>query len=298
MSPVKFSHNTRQRFTIGFWGDRVLVLAEATPSTDARATASVFYGSDTRLALTCFVRADFRRLPPPPSRWYRCSVTRTRTCCTVPRGISCTHSRTAKLVSIAGTLLLLIVCAASSQTLQDGPGEWQYLTNENALETKKYLVLIGEVEDGGAQWIITRRCWSGLPVLQARAEEQGDALDLDHVYSSILRKNCTSRHGCTDAVRLWKYKTRYRVDSDPVGTWIWRYGWDSDGGWEQLWLEETWYGSKERGYTVGHSIDRLLSGDRLAIEISPSMGIAVFITAGFAEAKATFCGQEPWIEKE
>ena len=160
-----------------------------------------------------------------------------------------------KLASIAGTVLL-IAWAASAQTLQDGPGEWQYLTHESALETTKALVLVGEIEGAGATWIITRRCWSGLPVLQSKAEKQGDALDFDHVYSEIVRRNCTTRGGCKDAIRVWKYDTRYRVDSGPVQNWIWRYGWDSDGGWEQLWLSERWYGGKEQGYTVGHSIYR------------------------------------------
>lgn len=200
--------------------------------------------------------------------------------------------RSLRKIGVTG-VMILVAAAGASQTFQDGPAQWKYWTHETALETKKALVLVGQVENGGASWTIARYCWTGLPVLQSKAASQGGALDIDHVYKDVsLRKDCGAG-GCKKIVYAWFYKTRYRVDSGPLGNWRWRYGWDSDGGWEQLWLKEGWSGNDEDGWTAHHSMDKLLSGNRLAIEISPSVGVVVFNTAGFEEARAAFCGDEP-----
>ncbi len=74
------------------------------------------------------------------------------------------------------------------------------------------------------------------------------------------------------------------------------YGFDSDGGWEFLWRREAYYsnlGSEQA--KAGHSMDRLFMGERLAIEISASKGVAVFNTAGFEEALNEWCGGQPLI---
>ena len=46
-------------------------------------------------------------------------------------------------------------------------------------------------------------------------------------------------------------------------------GWDSDGGWEQLWLSERWYGGKEQGYTVGRAAYRAPRVPRAAPSAPP-----------------------------
>ena len=131
-------------------------------------------------------------------------------------------------------------------------------------------------------------------MLQSGAAVQGDALDIDHVYKDVsLRKDCTVGGGCREIIYAWFYKTRLRVDDNPVKTWRWRYGWDSDGGFEQLWMKKSWSGNDKDGWTAHHSMDELLSGDRLVLEISSSKGVVVFNTARFEEARSAFCGDEP-----
>ena len=49
------------------------------------------------------------------------------------------------------------------------------------------------------------------------------------------------------------------------------------------------------GVFASHLLDELFIGDRLVVEISPSKGVVVFNTAGFAEARAEYCsGKEQY----
>ena len=65
---------------------------------------------------------------------------------------------------------------------------------------------------------------------------------------------------------------------------------DAENGVEQLYMIEAWYSSSDfEGVRPGHSADLMLVGDRLALEIGPVKGVAVFNTTGFEEALTDFC---------
>ena len=129
-----------------------------------------------------------------------------------------------------------------AQPVQTDWGDWYYLETSTALETAEWLILYGET-DLGVTWILTRRCDTGMPMLQSKVQNQGEALDLDHAYykPNVIRSYAGRVQTAARVVAAWLYDTRVRVDSLPIRKVIWRYGWDSDGGWEQLWLAVDFY---------------------------------------------------------
>lgn len=201
------------------------------------------------------------------------------------------------------TVLLAVLAAmpATAQQIKTEWGDWQYLKTTSALEVTEHLVLYGQTPSG-TLWIVTRSCSAGVPVLRSKVARQGQALDLDRVYF-VSKVSSSGRRDCwpsTGLCRGWRYKTRVRVDDLPIREWTWMYGLDTDGGWEYLWMNESFYSSTRfEGSRAAHSIDELLVGDRLAIEISASKGVAVFNTTGFAKALAEYCGgQKPYVYED
>ena len=196
--------------------------------------------------------------------------------------------------------LVMIAPSLAAQPVPTGHGSWYFWRHESELETVDYLVLYGQIE-GGMTWTLARECKHGVPSLMALAENQGDAIDMDHVYYQMaIDKRGRSISGSGMGVEFpgWLYKTRYKVDSGEVKTRVWMYGFDSDGGVEQLYKVKKWMkfrtdkddqGNLQWKWDAGHGIDDMLSGDKLVIEISPSRGIAVFYTSGFQEAFREHC---------
>ena len=157
---------------------------------------------------------------------------------------------------------MLAAAVANAET-----GLWRHHGTESALESVDYLLLDAEVEE--RIWTLVRRCDLKEAWIQSSASHVGEALDYNLSYV-----RWTGR----DWVRY--YKTRIRRDEQPIMEWTWRYGYNEDFGVESLTLWEP------------SSIDKLLLGDRFAMEISAARGVAVFDTTGFGEALNTFCPTE------
>ena len=171
---------------------------------------------------------------------------------------------------------------AGAQQIETAWGDWQYLEHTTALESNSYLVLYGYT-DAGVGWILTRNCRTGQPILQAQVQAQGDAIELARAYLWNVFNRGRKEYA-------WHYDTRVRVDDKPIRERHWRYGWDPDDGWEQLWRKVDFYSEVGKDEVFGrHLIDDLLTGDTLAVEISPTKGVAVFNTTGFAGARDQYC---------
>ena len=176
-----------------------------------------------------------------------------------------------------------------------GHGEWQHYVHETALETTEYLVLYGKVENPEMQWTLLRECRTAVTVLQAMVSEQGEAVEISRAFyrGPTVGSNTGKVYRCWTGIGLcagWQYHTRFRVDSDDIRERRWMYGWDAESGVEQLYMIEAWHNSSRfEGVRPGHSADLMLVGDRLALEIGPVKGVAVFNTAGFEEALTDFC---------
>lgn len=198
-----------------------------------------------------------------------------------------------KLIHVAMCFIVVATIAGA----QEGLGDWEYVEKATALETTRHLILRGYTENS-SEYIISRTCDHGVVQLISRAADQGDAFDIDLVYyrSSMYR---SGKAGCDIVSGLcngWQYKTKTRVDRDPIMRHTWMYAFDSDGGWEYLWSRMAYHrklGAEQN--TAGHSRDSLFMGERLAIEISSTKGVAVFDTSRFAEALDAWCGGQPLI---
>ena len=191
--------------------------------------------------------------------------------------------------TLTAAVLVVAATICTSQQINTGFGEWQYLEQMSALETAKWLLLYGHTEQGST-WIIGRRCDSHSRVLMAYAASQGDAVDIGKI---VRRRECVvnwnSTVGCDLYADTTRYKTRYKIDDDDV-TWVnWYYGFDLNAGLETLSI--MWYDRKAGGFTPNRPdiVDRMVSGDRLAIEISNAKGVITFNTTGYAEAVANHC---------
>ena len=191
--------------------------------------------------------------------------------------------------TVAATVIVVAATICTSQQTKTGFGEWQYLEQASALETAKWLLLYGQTEEG-TTWIIGRRCDSDHRVLMAHAASQGAAADLGVV---VRRRDCvvnwSTTSGCDQYADTTRYKTRYRVDDNEISWVNWYYGYDSNAGIETLSVMR--YSSRSQGFIPVNPeiIDRMVSGDRLAIEISSSRGVATFNTTGYADTVAGYC---------
>ena len=109
----------------------------------------------------------------------------------------------------------------------------------------------------------------------------------------VRRRSCvvnwSTTIGCDLYANTTRYKTRYRIDDDEI-TWVnWHYGFDRNAGIETL--SVMWYDRKAGGFVPDRPdiIDRMVSGDRLAVEISGAKGVASFDTTGYKDAVAEYC---------
>lgn len=192
-------------------------------------------------------------------------------------------------ICIAGIGLAWVQGNAESQQIQTKFGEWQYLEHTSALETSRWLLLYGYT-DQGTSWIIGRKCGSDNRVLMASAASQGDAADMGVV---VRRRDCVvnwnTTAGCDQYADTTRYKTRYRIDDNDISWVNWYYGFDRNAGMETLSLLR--YDRRSGGFVPYRPdiIDRMVSGDRLAIEISGARGVATFSTTGYADAAAKYC---------
>ena len=168
-------------------------------------------------------------------------------------------------MAIPPLLVLLAVVAFADEAGETG--KWRHHRTETALETVDYLLLDAEVED--RIWTLARRCDLEQAWIQSSVSELGEALDYSLSYLEYRDD---------EWVRL--YDTRLRQDEKQIEDWTWRYGYSADLGIEFLTLK----------YPT--NIDKLLFGDRFAMEISPARGVAVFETTGFGEAFNTHCPSE------
>ena len=192
-------------------------------------------------------------------------------------------------ICIVGVALTWARTDAECQPIRTEFGEWQYLEHRSALETAKWLLLYGQTEQG-TSWIIGRKCGTNHRVLMAHVASQGDAADIG---MAVKRRDCVvnlnTTAGCDRYADTIRYKTRYRIDDNDISWVNWYYGFDSNAGIETLSVMTYDRHSGNLVPSRPDIMDRLVSGDRLAVEISPARGVATFNTTGYSDAVAKYC---------
>ena len=186
--------------------------------------------------------------------------------------------------TVAAAMLAVTATICTPQVIETGFGKWQYMEQSSALETSKWLLLYGQT-DQGVTWIIARKCGTNSRVLMAHVASQGDAVDLG---VTVRRRDCvvnwSTTAGCDQYADTTRYKTRYRVDDNDI-TWVnWYYALDRNAGIETLSIMR--YDRKSENFVPYRPdiVDYMVSGDRLAVEISGAKGVASFKTTGYADA--------------